>query len=68
MIVDESFYGQFELKEPLLLNLLQCDSVQRLKGVYMGGVTSLLGVGTTSTRYEHAVLFTFRCLRTWRRH
>jgi hypothetical protein len=55
MIIDESFYGRFELEEPLLLDLLQSDPVQRLKGVYMGGVTSLLGVGTTSTRYEHSV-------------
>jgi HD superfamily phosphohydrolase len=55
MIIDESFYGRFELDEPLLLDLLQSDPVQRLKGVYMGGVTSLLGVGTTSTRYEHSV-------------
>jgi uncharacterized protein len=55
MIVDESFYGRFDLNEPLLLNLLGSDSVQRLKGVHMGGVTSLLGVSTTSTRYEHSV-------------
>jgi HD superfamily phosphohydrolase len=55
MIIDEMFYGLFELDEPLLLDLIQSDPVQRLKGVYMGGVTSLLGVGTTSTRYEHSV-------------
>src|SRR5271154_4967976 len=55
MIVDESFYGRFELNEPLLVNLLWSESVQRLRGVYMGGIPSLLGIGTTSTRYEHSV-------------
>jgi HD superfamily phosphohydrolase len=55
MIIDEMFYGHFELDEPLLLDLIESDPIQRLKGVCMGGVTSLLGVGTTSTRYEHSV-------------
>ena len=55
MLVGDELYGQFELHEPLLLDLLQTDAIGRLNRVFMGGVTSLLGIGTTSTRYAHSV-------------
>jgi uncharacterized protein len=55
VLVDDELYGRFELNEPLLRDLLRTDAIGRLRGVYMGGVTSLLGIGTSSTRYEHSV-------------
>ncbi len=47
-------YDCIVVHEPLLLDLLQTDALQRLKHVAMGGITSLLGIVPTASRYEHS--------------
>jgi len=55
MTVDDSIYGRFEITHPLLVDLLRSEALQRLKGVSMAGVPSLLGLQTTTSRYDHSV-------------
>lgn len=55
IIIRDKLYGQHTITEPVLIELLQCPELSRLKGVCQHGVTSLLGFGPKVTRFEHSV-------------
>lgn len=55
MIYDDLVYGQVEIKEPVLIELINTAAVQRLKGVMQYGITALIGVTHPITRFEHSV-------------
>ncbi len=54
MYIEDSLYGRFEL-EPVLVDLIDSDAVQRLKGVHQNGASYLVNPKWKNTRYEHSV-------------
>ncbi|PLB49648.1 phosphoribosyl-aminoimidazole-succinocarboxamide synthase [Aspergillus steynii IBT 23096] len=55
LILHDTIYGTHTITEPILIDLLQCPSLTRLKGVNQHGITSLLHLSPPVTRYEHSV-------------
>jgi len=55
MQINDPFYGTFEIHEPVLVDLLHAQAVQRLHGVLQHGITGLIGLTQPITRYEHSV-------------
>lgn len=53
-------YDSTNTHEPLLTELLGSPPLQRLKHVAMGGITSVLGIQPTASRFEHS--FGVMCL------
>jgi HD superfamily phosphohydrolase len=51
----DSIYGDFQINEPVLLDLLASPALSRLKGVLQHGITALLGITSPITRYDHTV-------------
>jgi uncharacterized protein len=52
---EDRIYGAFTINDPLLLDLLETRSVQRLKGVLQHGISGLIGITRPTTRYEHSL-------------
>jgi hypothetical protein len=48
-------YGQTEISEPILLDLIGTRAIQRLHGVLQHGVSALVGVTVPTSRFEHSV-------------
>ena len=40
MIITDAIHGTLEITEPVILELLNCSSLQRLKGIDQGGYTT----------------------------
>ncbi len=55
MRLADKLYGTIEIDEPVLLELLQTNAVQRLKGILQHGITALIGITYPTTRFEHSV-------------
>jgi HD superfamily phosphohydrolase len=55
MLLTDRLYGEVEINEPLLLDLLSSASLQRLKGVLQHGISGLIGITRDTTRFEHSV-------------
>lgn len=55
MRITDKIYGQLEFNETVLVELLQTQAIQRLRGVLQHGITGLIGVTSPTTRYEHSV-------------
>lgn len=55
MHIQDPVHGDAVVEEPLLLELLASEAVQRLKGVLQHGVTALVGITRPVTRFEHSV-------------
>ncbi len=55
MVYQDSVYGSATITEPVLLDLLTSEAMQRLKGVLQHGISGLIGVTQPITRYEHSV-------------
>lgn len=55
MKYDDAVYGVCEIGEGVLLDLMSCGAMQRLKGVIQQGITGLIGVTTASSRFDHSV-------------
>ena len=52
----ETFYGDLDVKEPVILELLQSPTVQRLKKIHQYGVSYYAGSHKENfTRYDHTV-------------
>lgn len=51
----DPLYGQGEIREPVLVDLLQTRAVQRLQGVLQHGITGLIGITQRTTRFEHSL-------------
>ncbi len=52
MKIFDSVYGEFEVKEPVLVELINSKPLQRIKGVNQAG-TQLVQIEKTTTRYDH---------------
>lgn len=55
MHYNDSLYGECEITEPILLDLMASDGMQRSKGIAQHGITALLGITPPFSRFEHAV-------------
>lgn len=55
MQYDDEIYGRVEITEPVILDLMASQAMQRLKGVLQHGITALVGVTNPITRFDHSV-------------
>lgn len=51
----DAVYGSTSFTEPMLLDLMQSDAMQRLRSVLQHGITAVLGITKPITRFEHSV-------------
>ncbi|MGQ9501976.1 MAG: HD domain-containing protein [Anaerolineae bacterium] len=51
----DRLYGQVEIDEPVLLDVLHTHALQRLHGVLQHGISGLIGITRATTRFEHSV-------------
>lgn len=54
-ITVDTIYGSFDVEEPILLDLIACRGVQRLKGVHQYGVLRYATPMEEYSRYDHSV-------------
>ncbi|MFS0749279.1 HD domain-containing protein [Oceanobacillus sp. 1P07AA] len=54
MLYVDEIYGEFEI-DGVLVDLVESDPVQRLKGVYQGGASALVSDEWNVTRFEHSL-------------
>jgi HD superfamily phosphohydrolase len=55
MLYTDSVYGLVAIDEPVLLDLMASQAMQRLRGVLQHGITALIGITTPVTRFDHSV-------------
>ena len=55
MQYDDELYGEVEISEPLLLDLIASDALQRTKGISQHGITALLGITPPFSRFDHSI-------------
>ncbi len=51
----DAIYGVTEITEPVLLDLMESNAMQRLMGVSQHGITALLGITPPFSRFDHSV-------------
>jgi len=51
----DSVYGEVEINETVLLDLMASEALQRLRGVLQHGISALIGITSPVTRFEHSV-------------
>jgi len=51
----DRIYGDFEIDQPVLLDLMQTRAMQRLHGVLQHGITGLIGITHPTSRFEHSL-------------
>lgn len=52
---EDDIYGPVDITEPALLDLMQTEAMQRLRGVLQHGITGLIGITSPTTRFDHSV-------------
>jgi HD superfamily phosphohydrolase len=55
MLYADPLYGAVEINEPVLLELMSSQAMQRLRGVLQHGITALIGITPPVTRFDHSV-------------
>ncbi len=55
MLYIDPLYGPVQIAEPVLLDLMQSQAMQRLRGVLQHGITGLIGLTQPVTRFDHSV-------------
>jgi HD superfamily phosphohydrolase len=55
VLVEDRIYGPVRVEEPVLLDLMYSQAVQRLQGVLQHGISGLIGITAPVSRYEHSV-------------
>lgn len=55
MQYDDELYGKVEITEPVLRDLMASEAMQRIKGISQHGITALMGITTTFSRFDHSV-------------
>jgi uncharacterized protein len=48
-------YGEVEINDPVILDLLESSAMRRLKGVLQSGISGLIGLRTATTRFDHSL-------------
>ncbi len=51
----DPIYGEADIAEPVLVDLMQSQAMQRLRGVLQHGITALIGMTQPVTRFDHSV-------------
>ncbi len=51
----DTVYGSASFSEPMILELMQSDAIERLRSVLQHGITAVLGITQPITRFEHSV-------------
>ncbi|WP_455245874.1 HD domain-containing protein [Petrachloros mirabilis] len=55
MQCDDELYGKVEITEPVLRDLIASDALQRTKRILQHGITALLGITPSFSRFDHSV-------------
>jgi HD superfamily phosphohydrolase len=55
MIYYDTVYGEIEIKEAVILDLMASEAMQRLHGVLQHGISGLIGITSPVTRFDHSV-------------
>lgn len=55
MDYQDPIYGRVVITQPVLVDILQSKSMQRLKGVLQHGVSALVEITSPTTRFDHSV-------------
>lgn len=55
MHFSDRIYGEFDIEQPALLDLLHTRAMQRLQGVLQHGITGLIGLTHPTSRFEHTL-------------
>ncbi|MEM9775144.1 MAG: HD domain-containing protein [Chloroflexota bacterium] len=55
MKYQDELYGTFDIEEPVLIDLIQSEGVQRLKLIFQHGISALIDMTPPVTRFEHSV-------------
>jgi len=55
MIHIDRIYGKIKITEPVILDLVNCPAIQRLKGIDQGGYYEVHFPGTKNNRFEHSM-------------
>lgn len=55
MQYDDALYDKVHITEPVLLDLIASDAMQRTKGISQHGITALLGITPPFSRFDHSV-------------
>lgn len=55
MIYTDRIYGKVKITEPVILELIDCPSIQRLKGIDQAGYPKPWFPGDPRTRFEHSI-------------
>jgi HD superfamily phosphohydrolase len=55
MRYNDPIYGITEITEPVLLDLMKTQAMQRARGVLQHGVSALIGVTVPTSRFDHSV-------------
>src|SRR5512144_1727132 len=51
----DSVYGEVDIEKSVLLDLMQTQAMQRLRGVLQHGITALIGITQPVTRFDHSL-------------
>ncbi len=51
----DRIYGDFQITEAVLIDLIHSQAVQRLHGILQHGITGLLGITRNTSRFEHSM-------------
>ncbi len=55
MIYNDPVYGPSQITNPVLLDIMNSEAMQRLQGVLQHGITALVGITRETSRFEHSV-------------
>jgi HD superfamily phosphohydrolase len=55
MLYNDPVYGKIEITEPVLLDLINTQAMQRTRGVLQHGVSALVGVTVPTSRFDHSL-------------
>lgn len=55
MIIIDSIYGEFDIQDSVIIDLLKSQSLERLKSIHQGGASFLVRKGRGGSRYEHSL-------------
>ena len=55
MIYYDTVYGEIEINEAVILDLMASEAMQRLRGVLQHGISGLIGITSPVTRFDHSV-------------
>ena len=55
MIYNDPVYGPSQITTPVLLDIMNSEAMQRLRGVLQHGISALVGITRQTSRFEHSV-------------